>query len=124
MNEAAKETLRTRKSTIEAEPADLVFPPIFGKCFRDNLTHLFAALVDRIGLNKGLKKDDRQRRVVFHTLRHTFASWLAMDGVDIYRIKTLMRHKTLDMTMRYAHLIPDATQEAVNGLTSRIKNVL
>jgi integrase len=50
-------------------------------------------------------------------LRHTFASWLALAGVDIYRIKTLMRHKTIDMTMRYAHLLPDATRQAVYNLT-------
>lgn len=55
-------------------------------------------------------------RVVFHTLRHTFGSWLALAGTDVYRIKTLMRHKTITMTMRYAHLLPDATRDAVNHL--------
>ena len=59
---------------------------------------------------------DARHKVVFHTLRHTFASWLAMAGTDIYRIKTLMRHKTITMTMRYAHLIPDATRAAVHNL--------
>jgi integrase len=99
----------------------MVFPPIFGQGLRENMSHLFAELVDRIGFNKGLPKDDRQRRVVFHALRHAFASWLALAGVDIYRIKTLMRHKTLDMTMRYAHLIPDATHEAVPQLAPLLK---
>jgi len=70
--------------------------------------------VDSIGLNDGV--DDPRQRVVFHTLRHTFASWLAMSGTDIYTIKELMRHKTLTMTMRYAHLIPDAKRRAVFDL--------
>ena len=114
INAEAEKILLSRKG--EAKPTDLVFPPIFGKIYRENLSHEFRRLVDSLGFNEGLAEDDRQRRVVFHTLRHTFASWLALAGVDIYRIKTLMRHKTLEMTMRYAHLIPDATTEAVHSL--------
>ena len=116
INAATHSVLMSRKVLDGAAPADLVFPPVFGQGLRENLSHLFSKLADRIGFNNGLAQDDRQRRVVFHTLRHTFASWLALAGVDIYRIKTLMRHKTLDMTMRYAHLIPDATHDAVHQL--------
>ena len=43
----------------------------------------------------------------FHDLRHTFASCLAMGGVDLMTIKELMRHKSYQMTLRYAHLHPD-----------------
>jgi integrase len=94
----------------------LVFPPIYGQGHRENLSHEFRSLADEVGLNAGIADNDRQRRIVFHSLRHTFASWLALAGTDIYRIKTLMRHKSITMTMRYAHLIPDATQEAVHNL--------
>ena len=114
INEASEAILLDRKKT--AERTDLVFPPIYGHSTRENLSQDFKALVDKLGFNKGLKAEDRQRRIVFHSLRHTFASWLALAGVDIYRIKTLMRHKTLEMTMRYAHLIPDATHDAVYQL--------
>lgn len=114
INEATEAVLLNRKKT--AEQTDLVFPPIYGHSSRENLSQDFKALVDKLGFNKGLKAEDRQRRIVFHSLRHTFASWLALAGVDIYRIKTLMRHKTLEMTMRYAHLIPDATHDAVYQL--------
>lgn len=94
----------------------LVFPPIFGAHQRENVSHAFKKLVDTTTLNSTLAQNDRARRIVFHSLRHTFASWLALAGTDIYRIKTLMRHKTITMTMRYAHLIPDATREAVHNL--------
>lgn len=115
INAAAEAVLRSRQAGTQ--PTELVFPPIFGSGLRSQLSQRFHQLVDRLGFNEGLDPGDRQRRVVFHTLRHTFASWLALAGVDIYRIKTLMRHKTLAMTMRYAHLIPDATREAVHKLS-------
>jgi integrase len=52
----------------------------------------------------------------FHDLRHCFASNLVMEGVDIMTVKELMRHKTLDMTLRYSHLAPNHKTKAVNIL--------
>ena len=40
----------------------------------------------------------------FHDLRHTAASYLAMSGATLHEIATILGHKTLKMTMRYAHL--------------------
>ena len=57
----------------------------------------------------------------FHDLRHTFASWLAIDGVSLFVIKELLGHKKIEMTMRYAHLSPDCRAEAVNVLSNKIK---
>jgi hypothetical protein len=72
----------------------------------------FQAGLAGIDLVIGAKKDEIEalRKAMEDSIRS------AMAGVDIYRIKSLMRHKTLDMTMRYAHLIPDATREAVHNL--------
>ena len=117
LNDAAlgifKERWKQQKKRIAT---GLVFPPIVGGNMRASLTHAFRALVDSVGLNDGIRPDDRARRIVFHSLRHTFASWLACNGEDIYRIQRLMRHRTITMTMRYAHLIPDATLSAVHNL--------
>jgi site-specific recombinase XerD len=52
----------------------------------------------------------------WHCLRHTFASRLVMAGVDIRTVQELMGHKTIAMTVRYAHLAPKHTLAAVERL--------
>jgi integrase len=66
--------------------------------------------------NDGLDMRDTANRVVIHTLRHTFASHLAIAGTPIITIKTLLDHKDIATTMRYAKLMPDAGSDAVRGL--------
>lgn len=109
LSSTAKAMLKERRS--RCEKTTLVFPPINGGKRRENMSHAFKKIVDLLGLNDDTTSNSQ--RVVFHSLRHTFASWLAIAGVDIYRIKSLMRHKTLVMTQRYAHLIPDHSRDAV-----------
>ena len=72
-------------------------------------------ILDRL-FNNGLEIDDSKNRVVIHTLRHTFASQLAIAGVPILTIKNLMNHADIAQTMRYAKLAPDQGKDAVKGL--------
>ncbi|UCD95662.1 MAG: tyrosine-type recombinase/integrase, partial [Candidatus Zixiibacteriota bacterium] len=47
-----------------------------------------------------------------HTLRHTFASRLVMQGVNLPTVKKLMGHSDIQTTMIYAHLTPDHLADA------------
>ncbi len=52
----------------------------------------------------------------FHDLRHTFASWVAMNSRDIYAVQKLLNHKNIRMTKRYAHLTDDYLKNIVRDL--------
>jgi integrase len=58
-------------------------------------------------------------RVTPHTLRHTFASRLVMNGVDLRTVQELGGWKTIEMVLRYAHLSPNHKLKAVEGLVPK-----
>lgn len=66
--------------------------------------------------NEGLDTRDAKNRVVIHTLRHTFASHLAINGTPIFTVQKLMNHRDIKQTMRYAKLAPDSGKDFVNDL--------
>jgi integrase len=60
------------------------------------ITRAFRRLVRRLGI----------AALTFHDLRHDAASQLAMAGVPIRTIAEILGHRSLQMTLRYAHLAP------------------
>ncbi len=56
----------------------------------------------------------------FHDLRHTAASYLAMNQASLLEIGTLLGHKTVQMTKRYAHLSNAHIYSAAVGLNEKL----
>jgi hypothetical protein len=52
----------------------------------------------------------------FHDLRHTFASHWVMSGGDLYVLKDILGHKSIQMTQRYAHLSPTYKRAMVDRM--------
>jgi site-specific recombinase XerD len=52
----------------------------------------------------------------FHSLRHTFASWLVQRSVSIYEVSKLLGHSDLKVTQIYAHLKQENLENAVDTL--------
>lgn len=56
----------------------------------------------------------------FHDLRHTFATRLVMNGVDLVTVQELMGHKSILMTKRYSHPTPEHKKRAVELISMKI----
>jgi len=111
MTQAVKEMLKTR---LPENPNDLVFADRWHGEPIKIISKTFDRAIKKLGLNKDV--EDPRQKVVFHTLRHTFASWLAIQGTPLLTIKELLGHKTLAMTERYSHLTPDMKKRATLAL--------
>lgn len=74
----------------------------------------FANAVEKV--MPGNKSQILKYKITAHSLRHTHASWLAEAGLDILQIKEQLGHKNIEMTMRYAHLIPNKRHKITENL--------
>jgi integrase len=97
---------------------DLIFVSSKGEKIAE-ISRTFDRVVGELGFNKNIS--DARKKVVFHTLRHTYASWLVMSGADLYTVQRLMGHSTIAMTERYSHLSPDHLRKAIKVFETNIK---
>lgn len=62
---------------------------------------------------KSVVKEADLKDFRFKDLRHTFASWLAIDNISLNTIRELMCHTDIKTTLIYAHLSADHKADAV-----------
>lgn len=115
LTEATREMLECRERGAKDE---LVFPDRRNGRQRREISNVFQEVADKL-FNEGV--EDRRFRVVFHTLRHSFASLLVENGVPIFAVKELLGHKTLAMATRYSHMAPDTLRKSVSVLNEALK---
>ncbi|MCI5131747.1 MAG: site-specific integrase, partial [Candidatus Electrothrix sp. EH2] len=96
----------------------LVFPDTKGNK-RNRISKTFDKTVEAMGLNEGIT--DRKNKLVFHSCRHTCASWLVQAGVPLLTVKEILGHSTIALTERYSHLAPDGTRAALQVMEKAIQ---
>jgi site-specific recombinase XerD len=109
LNPDAYEVIQKRYSK-RIEGLEYVFT-INGKMIDPNrLTQKFKKYVYASKINS---------KLCWHSLRHTFASWLVQSGVSIYVVSKLLGHSNVSTTEIYSHLRRDDFINAVNQLTQK-----
>ncbi len=106
LGDTAVQVLRARESGHES---GIVFTLRGRPMLRRWVTTKLRRYVREIGLD---------RRLNFHSLRTSFASWLALDGVSIYQISKLLGHSDVKITQEYyAHLEPAELHDVVDRIS-------
>lgn len=106
MTENLWEMLLERRERMNNETA-FVFHRKGNKFNADYISKSFKRHVVAANLNVALH---------FHSLRHTFASWLAQEGVSLYAIQTMLGHSSSSVTQIYSHLQPEQLHSTVNRI--------
>jgi integrase len=129
-----REILDRRRNAPDANTNHTAYVlPAVGGGKRQSVPDTFERTVRALGMNNTgefiededgnaipVEISDARQRVVFHSLRHTFASWLVQKGTPLYTVAELMGHTTLIMTRRYAHLSPDSMRKAAMSLEGNL----
>lgn len=96
----------------------LLFPDSRNGGVQKKLSSVFFRVLKDLGWNAQVT--DPRQRICYHTLRHTFCSWLVQAGTPLYHVAKLAGHRTLKMTERYSHLAPDS----LRGVTRILNGTL
>ena len=101
--------LRDYYRSLENKPDNWLFLNKVGD------SHLSITSISRI-ISGTAKSAGLTKTVSPHTLRHSFATHLLEDGVDLKKIQLLLGHTSLKTTSRYIHLAPDFSKDVKSPL--------
>jgi len=105
MSEAVYDLLWRRKVTASVSP--FVFHRKGIQLLPNYVQYKFKKYIRGLGLNESIR---------FHSLRHSFATWLVQDGVSIYEVGKLLGHSSVKVTEVYSHLAPSELHSSVNKI--------
>lgn len=109
-----KQLLWQRKVYTETQ---LVFPST-KKTIRKSPPVTIVRAINKLGFNKQARNN--LEKLTYHSLRHTAASWMVQQGVDLYLIGQILGHKNLKTTKRYSHLSNENLKNAMSKLSRKI----
>ena len=75
-------------------------------------------------MREALKKTGIKKKVSLHSLRHSYATHLLEEGVDIVTLKELLGHSDVSTTMIYLHVARCAVSQAHSPLDTLYKEAL
>lgn len=97
-----------------SKPRVYLFPGVKGK-------RPLSVAATQNAFDKAKQRAGIQKRVSFHTIRHSFATHLLEDGVNVRKIQALLGHRSLDTTERYTHVTENYLHEMRSPL-DRLRN--
>jgi len=98
---------------------EYVFYNSFGNRLKP-CNRIFQEVLHDVLLEAGFPKKNVRGKmrsyIVFHDLRHTFASWCVRKEFPLFKVQHFLGHHSVQMTNRYAHLIPGDLKEGMDRL--------
>jgi integrase len=117
----------TKSKRIVTIPLNTICVEILQRRIEKNEVNVFTLFdnpIDQGWLSRNFKnyvvKAGINPKLNFHSLRHSYASWLVQAGVSIYVVSKLLNHSDIKTTQIYAHLQRDDLRSAVNQLNGVI----
>ncbi len=71
-------------------------------------------------LKEWLQSAGITKKISFHNFRHTYATLLLNNGVDIYTVSKMLGHKNIQTTMIYAKVLDEAKVKAANAINIKL----
>ena len=113
----SEDLIRGVKKYIEAEKPENY---LFGMPREGRAGGEFDSRYSQRGVQWAVKQASRAAKILkevsVHTLRHSFATHLLEDGMDILSIKNLLGHESIDTTLVYLQIAQLSTQKLFSPL--------